>query len=540
MPVPPIERLLITPFRLYGSVGNSLNSPTPPSDAGVPGGHTGWLDQLIKISEYFAVGKVINAAVSGSLSSQTIDQFDAAFGDMEPLRVTQVGHGFEESGINDAAGGILLPEIITNRRAVWARFRSKNMRVWALAVTPNNALVIAENDEIDQYPNEFDYHVPYDLAFPNPADTSVYLPEVTPTHLNPNGQQKLAIVIDYIRKSQLNYPAGMPPGVPGFTVRQGPVGYGTNRPKANVHQVVYDATKPAHRIDLKAGTQDALRINDPSGTNLLNVNYLGAITAPSATFNGGTVRAYRYILSNDLARVTADGRMTLNPGGFPSFDNEAFLDTTALFGARYAGAPVVINRAASGHTAHMEEWQAYSGVVNSYVDRNGSHSAPFFYTYGGAAGFAGYKDNPETKGFIISCTPLTAGGWGAVSDDCIISMLDGTTWNERFRFSNAGNLTFPGSLTFGGGATLTKSLTALATLDFGSTAAQQSSDLTVAVTGAAVGDTVVVTPPAAPNVNTSFTGFVSAADVVTVRFNNYSAAAVDPASGAYRVAVLKF
>jgi hypothetical protein len=39
---------------------------------------------------------------------------------------------------------------------------------------------------------------------------------------------------------------------------------------------------------------------------------------------------------------------------------------------------------------------------------------------------------------------------------------------------------------------------------------------------------------------TSFTAWVSAANTVTVRFNNYSGAAVDPASGTFRVAVMKF
>jgi|SRR3990172_2335640 len=82
-------------------------------------------------------------------------------------------------------------------------------------------------------------------------------------------------------------------------------------------------------------------------------------------------------------------------------------------------------------------------------------------------------------------------------------------------------------------------LTATATLDFGSTAAQTSTDLTIAVTGAAVGDPVMVGLPAAPDANSCFTAWVSAADVVTVRFNNYSSGAIDPASASYKVSVNK-
>ena len=89
--------------------------------------------------------------------------------------------------------------------------------------------------------------------------------------------------------------------------------------------------------------------------------------------------------------------------------------------------------------------------------------------------------------------------------------------------------------------TLAKTLTATASLDFSSTSAQNSADLTITVTGAADGDAVSLgVPNAAVNANTSFSAWVSAANTVTVRFNNYSSGAVDPANGTFRVAVLKY
>ena len=79
------------------------------------------------------------------------------------------------------------------------------------------------------------------------------------------------------------------------------------------------------------------------------------------------------------------------------------------------------------------------------------------------------------------------------------------------------------------------------TLDFPSTAAQQSSDLTVTVTGAADGDPVFLgVPNAAVNANSCYTAWVSAANTVSVRFSNYSAGAIDPASATFKVAVFKF
>jgi hypothetical protein len=89
--------------------------------------------------------------------------------------------------------------------------------------------------------------------------------------------------------------------------------------------------------------------------------------------------------------------------------------------------------------------------------------------------------------------------------------------------------------------TLAKTLTNTATLDFTSTTSGTSSDLTITVTGASDGDVVYVgVPNASVNANTSFSAWVSTSNTVTVRFNNYSSGAVDPASGTFRVSVIKY
>lgn len=83
------------------------------------------------------------------------------------------------------------------------------------------------------------------------------------------------------------------------------------------------------------------------------------------------------------------------------------------------------------------------------------------------------------------------------------------------------------------------SLTATAALDFASINAAASADLTIAVAGAAVGDAVELGLPAAPAAGLIFNGFVSAANVVTVRATNITAAPVDAASATYRATVHK-
>jgi hypothetical protein len=102
---------------------------------------------------------------------------------------------------------------------------------------------------------------------------------------------------------------------------------------------------------------------------------------------------------------------------------------------------------------------------------------------------------------------------------------------------NGTNLLFSPSTTR---HTVNHGLTGSATLDFLSTNAQNSRDLTISVTGAADGDVVSLgVPNAAVNANTSYSAWVSAAGTVTVRFNNYSSGTVDPASGSFKVFVTK-
>lgn len=108
-----------------------------------------------------------------------------------------------------------------------------------------------------------------------------------------------------------------------------------------------------------------------------------------------------------------------------------------------------------------------------------------------------------------------------------------------------------GSTTTGAGVTWTlpnatgivaTTLTATSTLDFPSTNASTHSDLTITVTGAALGDAVILgIPHGSVLPNSCYTAWVSAADTVTVRFSNYdSAVSSNPSSGSFRVSVLKY
>lgn len=148
----------------------------------------------------------------------------------------------------------------------------------------------------------------------------------------------------------------------------------------------------------------------------------------------------------------------------------------------------------------------------------------------------------EAKTFIGGNTTPTS--W--------LGLAAGTTTVAPLKFTSGTDLTtgVDGSVNYDGSNlklsasttwyTIMKSLPGSATLDFPSTLAGQSADLTITVTGAADGDVVDLGVPNGSSVtNSVFTCWVSAANTVTVRFQNGGAIAQDPASGTFKVRVIK-
>jgi hypothetical protein len=126
-------------------------------------------------------------------------------------------------------------------------------------------------------------------------------------------------------------------------------------------------------------------------------------------------------------------------------------------------------------------------------------------------------------------------------------LVDVNGVHAQFIQTNATTITLPGSGAIGivniseiDDPTV-GTLTATATLFFGSgtVPASSTTDLTVAVPGASLNDVVLLGPPALP-AGIDATAFVSAANVVTVRCDNTTVAAVTTTSQTWKVAVLKF
>jgi len=126
------------------------------------------------------------------------------------------------------------------------------------------------------------------------------------------------------------------------------------------------------------------------------------------------------------------------------------------------------------------------------------------------------------------------------SSQAVVQFDNTQTGTTIYSLSPAGVVSASGGLTLGGGSTLLKILSATATLDFPSTAAGATSDLTITVTGAAVGDASDVELPYLKAPGQDFHWRVTASNTVTIRFINNTASTVDLDSGTARITVFKF
>ncbi len=143
---------------------------------------------------------------------------------------------------------------------------------------------------------------------------------------------------------------------------------------------------------------------------------------------------------------------------------------------------------------------------------------------------------------------LTTKGAGTVQANGVGVSLNSTTSThtaQQIELGHASDTTIArasaGVVTIEGNTVATR-LTGTATLDFGVVTANSHADLTMTVTGAAVGDAVALGVPTAVAAvaGLSYTAWVSATDTVTVRAANCATTnSSDPASGSFRATIVR-
>ena len=244
----------------------------------------------------------------------------------------------------------------------------------------------------------------------------------------------------------------------------------------------------------------------------------GSATNLSIYSSGTTNRPLRIFSTNGTeAYFDKDGKFILGNGGtFPSTPGYTFLTDTSsglLLGA-------------SGYPQMVASTAFDVIVAGAIVSRTSGIDVRFNNPMSLMWGSSGAGASMD-----VALTRNSAG---------VLEINSGTSSQYRdlvARSLYATNL-YATNLTINGGATVTKILSATATLNFDLTALTVE-DLTITVTGAADGDVVTLgVPNGSVTTSVQYSAWVSAADTVTVRART-SATGENPASGVFRATVIK-
>ncbi|WP_289665591.1 hypothetical protein [Flavobacterium panacagri] len=299
-------------------------------------------------------------------------------------------------------------------------------------------------------------------------------------------------------------------------------GWGNNSFNSNL---AYDGT-----IFLGVSQPGVVRGNTVIGnavddrTNKLQVTgsskFSGIVTADSFVKAEGTssqfLKADGSVDSNSYASLTSPAFAGIPTAPTPLINNNSTqIATTAYVSSLVAGTNIQNVNLNSPQTIYGAKTFAEKVVIsgiNKYLEFpsgglvNGAYITPTIGAYNGYFSIAGS---------------------GGSSSPVMIKTPNSATTN-LYEFPDASGV-------------IAITLNASATLDFPNTNPGSTSDLTVTVSGAVIGDVVSVGVPAGSvQSNAQYTAFVNAANSVTVRFSNLQASASqDPASGIFKVKVFK-
>ena len=301
------------------------------------------------------------------------------------------------------------------------------------------------------------------------------------------------------------------------------------------------------------------RMVTASSTGLLSTQtILSPTTRGSNTFtlpDIGAISFLRYNADNTVSQRAADGMRSDLGGTTIGQSMFTLTNPSAITFPRFnADNTVTALDAASFRTAIGAGTGNGNGTVTSVTG-----SLPISSSGGATPNITISNASTTASGVVTTSTQSIAGNKTFTGDLATSGAFSATGFSTLTGGVSVGTMATTSSLThilgvnssnaigeiaLGSGFSLTSGTLnlggfTLATLDFPNTSAQSSSDLTISYTGAAVSHPVMLAVPdgSAP-ANTNYTAWVSAANTVKVRFNNYSSSSLNPNSGQFTIFVL--
>ncbi|MGA9115865.1 MAG: hypothetical protein WB626_03725 [Bacteroidota bacterium] len=250
----------------------------------------------------------------------------------------------------------------------------------------------------------------------------------------------------------------------------------------------------------------------------------------SLTAGSGEVTGTLPVTNGGTGATTASGAR----GNLGAAASGANSDITSIGGLI---TPLAVTQGGSGNSAAGSSGAIvyYSGPAYGYTGV-GTANQHLKSSGGGAPVWGATNLGSATE--VSGTLPITNGGTGSSVQNFVdLSTVQNVNGNKTL----LGNTTFQGTATVGAtGSPLSGIWTAAAMLMFPWTPAQTNSDLFIGVPGALPGDIVMLgVQPGSVVPNTCYTAWVSMPGQVTVRFNNYSVAALMPPAGIFNVAAMR-
>jgi hypothetical protein len=295
-----------------------------------------------------------------------------------------------------------------------------------------------------------------------------------------------------------------------------------------------------------------------SAQHHLSINpSITARATASDTINAVTISPTITAAANTQTLVTLDLTTSYIPGAFSGLTNISIrangqIENTLASG----GENIKLINNSTGNAAAIAFYRSSTSVATiSGTGSTASSPNALYFRTNLAAGNMIFATASNVVAMTISNAQKIGIGTASLTPTAWLHVQAGTASANTapLKFTAGTNLTTPeaGAVEFDGTNyfvtssttryTLAKTLTATATLDFGSISGPGYEDQTITVTGAADGDVVII-GAASGSIPTGviFWGFVSATDTVTIRCINNNNFNTDPASGTFRATVLKY